>query len=114
MSLTAEKAQKILNQVPYEKGFHFFSPDGHYTGETATSLSAFLKDLDRIDTQSVRFHFERGDFQKWINDVIGDNELADKIAKIDKKVSEESLNRTLAEMTQKRISQLQLIRTQSP
>ncbi len=107
--MNAEKAQKILSPVPYEQGFHFFMPDGHYTGETAVSLCILLKDLDRIDLQSIRFHFERGDFQKWLRTTIGDEELSRRIDKIDKLSSDEPLSQQLTETVQKRISELQLI-----
>jgi Family of unknown function (DUF5752) len=111
LSMSIEMAQKILSPVPYEQGFHFFMPDGHYSGETAMSLCIFLKDLGRIDTQSIRFHFERGDFQKWLKAAIGDEELAQRIDKIDKTAPDEVLSQQLAEIVQKRISELQLIDT---
>ncbi len=107
--MSAETVQKILSPVPYEKGFHFFMPDGHYSGETATSLCTFLKDLERMDSQSIRFHFERGDFQKWLRGAIGDDELARRIEKIDKTTPDEQLSQQLAETVEKRISELQLI-----
>jgi hypothetical protein len=109
--MSAEKAQKILSPVPYEQGFHFFSPDGHYSGETAMSLCSFLSDLHHLDIQSIRFHFERGDFQKWLRTTIGDEELAEKIHNLDKKVPEEMLRQKLTDIVQKRISELQLIDT---
>jgi hypothetical protein len=109
--MSAEVAQKILSPVPYEQGFHFFMPDGHYTGETARSLCALLRDLDRIDTQSIRFHFERGDFQKWILTTICDEELAQRIDNLDRKIPEETLRQVLTKIVQKRISELQLIYT---
>jgi hypothetical protein len=107
--LNAEKAQKILSPVPYEQGFHFFMSDGHYSGETARSLCVFLKDLGSIDTQSIRFHFKRGDFQKWLRNTIGDEELAQRIDKIDGATTDELLSKLIADTVQKRISELQLI-----
>ena len=83
-------------------------PDGHYTGETAMSLCSFLRDMDGVDVQSIRFHFDRGDFQKWLRTTIGDGELARTIDKLDKKISEENLREKLADIVQKRISELQL------
>jgi len=109
--MSVEKAQKILSPVPYERGFHFFAPDGHYSGETATSLCSLLSDLKHLDIQSVRFHFERCDFQKWLRTTIGDEELAQKIDEIDKTTPDEPLRQQLSEMVQKRISELQLIDT---
>ncbi len=108
-SCNTETAQKILSPVPYAHGFHFFMPDGHYTGETAMSLCSFLRDLGSIDLQSIKFHFERADFQKWIRTTIGDEELAQRIDKLDKKLPEETLQQQLTVTVQKRISELQLI-----
>jgi hypothetical protein len=75
-SRNAEAAQKILASVPYAQGFHFFMPDGHYTGETAMSICSFLRDLKSVDVQSIKFHLDRGDFQKWLRNTVGDQELA--------------------------------------
>ena len=111
MSMNIEKAQKILSPVPYEQGFHFFAPDGHYSGETATSLCSFLSDLKHLDIQSIRFHFERGDFQKWLRTTIGDEELAQRIDNLDKKMPDKQIRQQLSETVQKRISELQLIDT---
>ena len=107
--MNAERAQKILSPVPYERGFHFFMADGHYSGETAMSLCTFLRDLERVDTQSIRFHFERGDFQKWLRAAIGDDELAQRIDKLEKRVPDKTLQQQLTDTVQKRISELQLI-----
>ena len=109
--MNAENAQKILSPVPYEQGFHFFMTDGHYSGETATSLCIFLRDMERVDIQSIRFHFERGDFEKWIEVTLGDDELARKVSKIVKNLSDEKLRKALVDVVQERISQLQLIST---
>ncbi len=106
--MSAEKAQKILSPVPYEQGFHFFAPDGHYSGETAMSLCSFLRDLQHVDMQSIRFHFERGDFQKWLRGTIGDEELARRIDNLNKTAPDEQMRQQLAETVQKRISELQL------
>jgi hypothetical protein len=111
LSINTEEAQKILSPVPYQQGFHFFMPDGHYSGETATSLCSFLSDLKHLDIQSIRFHFDRGDFQKWLRTTIGDEELAGRIDNLDKTVPEETMRQQLAGIMQKRISELQLIDT---
>jgi hypothetical protein len=100
-------AQKILSPVPYAQGFHFFMTDGHYTGETAMSLCTFLRDIGRIDIQSIRFHVERCDFQKWIRNIIGDEELAQRIDELGSKIPEENLRQQLTN-AQKRILELQL------
>jgi hypothetical protein len=100
------QAHEILRSLPYEEGFHFFSPDGHYMGETATTLCFFLKDLQHVGIESVRFHFIRGDFQKWLRTTIGDQELANAIDDIDKNASDESLLTLLPDTVEKRIMHL--------
>ncbi len=75
------------------------------------SLCSFLKDLKNIDVQSIRFHFGRGDFQKWLRTTIADEELARRIDNLDKTAPDESLSQRLAETVQKRIFELQLIDT---
>ena len=58
--------------------------------------------------QSVRFHFDRGNFQKWLRGIVGDEKFAQKI---DKTAPDEPLSQQLSETVQKRISELQLIDT---
>ncbi len=107
----SEKAHKILKPVPYDQGFHFYVAQGNYTGVTSTSLCSFLRDMGNIDGQSIRFHLERGDFQKWIIKILGDEELAQKIDDINKENQEETLRQQLTNIVQKRISQLQSTHT---
>ena len=84
-------------------------PDGHYTGETALSLSSFLRDMGSIDIESIKFHIDRDDFEKWLTNTIGDEELAQIIDKLDKKIPEEKLREKLTDILQKRISELKLM-----
>lgn len=105
-SIDATIARKILSTVPYAQGFHFFTTDGHYTGETATSLIVFSKDLSGIDIQSIRYHFDRGDFQKWIRTTIGDEELANRVGSLENNRSDEAILRELTEVLQKRLAEL--------
>jgi hypothetical protein len=103
----AEAAQKILKVVPYAQGFHFFMPDGHYSGETALSLCLFLRDMGSVDVESIKFHLDRGDFQKWLRTTVGDEELALTIDKLEKNIPEENLREKLTDIVQKRITELQ-------
>lgn len=51
--------------VPMEKGFHFYDGADMPTEFLATSLPEFLDCVNKVSTQSLEFHLERGDFQKW-------------------------------------------------
>jgi hypothetical protein len=66
--------------VAFEKGFHFYTSVGNYTGITATSLSEFAMKLQTIPAESVAFHFQRNDFQNWIKYTLKDNALAARIS----------------------------------
>jgi alpha-amylase len=101
-----KKIVEILRTVPYEKGFHFYTAPGHFTGETATSLDAFEKKLQVVPMDSVNFHLQRGDFQKWIEDTLGDIELAKRVSLIKLTLPVEDLRKELLAMVQTRISEL--------
>jgi alpha-amylase len=92
--------------VPYDNGFHFFTSIGQYTGETAVSLVTFEKDIEVVPIESIDFHFNRADFQKWISDTIGDTELATAIDQIKKELAGEPLRRRLLNVINARINEL--------
>ena len=73
-----------MKKVPKEKAFYFFTSIGNYTGENASSLEEFLEKMKEIDSKSFEFHRYRGDFEKWIREVWGYEELAKKMSKIEK------------------------------
>ena len=107
--MDAKTAQHFLRSVAYNEGFHFFMVDGHYSGETAVNLCFFLRDLQHVDIQSIRFHFDRGDFQRWLRTKIGDEELARRIDAVDTNASDETLRQKLASIVEARIVELKAI-----
>jgi hypothetical protein len=103
-----KKIIEILRTVPYEKGFHFYTASGNYTGETATSLHDFEMKIQIVPDASLNFHLLRGDFQKWIEDTLGDTELAKRISLIELTLPSESLRKELLAILQTRISALKM------
>ena len=97
---------EILRNVPYEKGFHFHTASGSYTGETATSLDSFERKIQVVPEQSVSFHMQRGDFQKWIEDTLGDTELAKRISLIELTLPTEDLRKDLLAIVRTRVAEL--------
>lgn len=77
-----EMSQKILRTVPREKAFYFFTSIGNYTGESATSLKEFMEKINEVNLKSLEFHLYRGDFEKWLTEVLEDKELAEEIKKL--------------------------------
>jgi hypothetical protein len=82
--MNIENASKILRTVPREKAFYFFTSIGNYTGESAASLKEFMEKINEVNIKSLEFHLCRGDFEKWINEVLQDEALAAEFRKIQK------------------------------
>ena len=73
-----------MKKVPKEKAFYFFTSIDNYTGENASSPEEFLEKVKEIDSKSLEFHLHRGDFEKWVREVWGYEELAEKMTKTEK------------------------------
>jgi len=82
--LNRELIQKILGTVNYERAFFFYEDIGKPTGAFAISLLDFCNKINTIAPKSLTFHLKRGDFENWVRDIIGDNELAHRMAKLKK------------------------------
>jgi hypothetical protein len=112
-NISESKIVKILSNVPQDKEFQFFIGLGQDTGETAASLETFAQKLEQINADSVTFHFQRHDFQNWVQLVVGDGVLAERINHINGQLPVEDLRRELVKTIQKRISQLRLLHGES-
>jgi len=82
--MNVETASRILRTVQREKAFYFFTSIGNYTGVSASSLKEFTEKINEVNPKSVEFHVYRGDFEKWINEVLQDQTLAEEIRKLQK------------------------------
>ncbi len=102
-------ASKILRTVKSHEGFWFSKAPGEFTGENVTSLKDFAKMLQVVDVQSIDFHFSRGDFRRWIQLVIGDNDLSIRINRIPQDTRGEKLRGDLIRAVSGRISELKKI-----
>ena len=107
-----ESATKILRTVSLPEAFLFFTDIGQYTGEFAACLDEFLEKLNKMPLKSLEFHFERGDFEKWIRGTLGDEYLADGISKIDRTLKGEEIREILQRTVKNRLDQLEV--TQEP
>ena len=71
-----------MTELQRDKAFYFFTSIGNYTGEYACSLKEFLQKVKEIDSKSLEFHLYREDFQRWIRDIMANEELAEELHKI--------------------------------
>ena len=72
------RAAKTLRTLPPETAFWFSSPSG-FIGHTAYNLDQFCELVSLVPGDSFQFHQERGDFASWIEEILGDAELAESI-----------------------------------
>jgi hypothetical protein len=75
-SLDRDRALLITSSVPLEKGFRFFTDLHKPTGALATSVFDFADQLKKVDFKSLEFHMKRGDFSKWLKEVVKDDSLS--------------------------------------
>ena len=68
-------AATALRCLTPDKAFHFYSPE-RYTGYSAYSLKEFSRLLEFVPDEIFLFHQERGDFSRWIAEVLEDSALA--------------------------------------
>lgn len=82
--MSTDNASKILRTVPREKAFYFFTSVGNYTGMSAASLKEFTERMNEVNTKSLEFHLQRRDFEKWVDEVLQDKDLAFEIKRLQK------------------------------
>jgi alpha-amylase len=100
-------AKRMLRRLPIGKGFTFFYEFARPSGLTVHSIDEFYSILKKVDISSIRFHMERGDFERWLSQVVGDNKLADELTKIsNKKLRGESLRKRILATVERRIKEL--------
>jgi alpha-amylase len=75
-------ASRILRKVLREEAFYFFSSIGNYIGESAASLEEFTRKIKEVNSKSLEFHLYRRDFEKWVDEVLGDAGLAERIREL--------------------------------
>ncbi len=82
--MSPEVISKTLKTVPREKAFYFFTSIGNYTGVSASSLKEFMEKINEVNVKSLEFHLQRGDFEKWIDEVLQDKGLAEGVKRLQK------------------------------
>jgi len=71
-----------LRTVKDQEAFYFYEAVGKPTGELARNLSDFLNKVKVVKAESLVFHLQRGDFQNWVANTLGDSKLGKDLAKI--------------------------------
>jgi len=85
--------------VSREKAFQFYVELGQYAGTLATSIEEFIRALETAPVRSLSFHTQRRDFEKWLREVIGSDEIAERIGDLRRsKLEGEQLRAALVQL----------------
>jgi len=93
--------------LPDDKTFKFYKGWGQYTGVSADGLVRFAVALETVEPASVEFHLERGDFEKWLTEVVKDAELATRFSRLKSYKGNEAKNNA-ARAARQRLQELNL------
>ncbi|MGD6806592.1 MAG: DUF5752 family protein [Candidatus Bathyarchaeia archaeon] len=78
-----KNALKISTQVPAEKAFNFYVGEDKPLGFSAKSIEEFYRVIRQVTVDSIDFHLYRGDFERWVEEVLQDQVLADKVDELE-------------------------------
>ncbi len=82
LSEKGKNALKISMQVPSEMAFHFYVEVDKPLDFSAQSLEEFYRLVRQVCSDSLEFHLYRGDFERWLQDVLKDGELNEAVASL--------------------------------
>lgn len=93
--------------LPQHRRF-YFHVDGGRAPQPAASLWEFRDTLAEVPVDTLRYHLERGDFERWLRDVLHDEELARRLRKIrHRRPEREHLRAMLVEAVADRYEELE-------
>ncbi len=107
--------ENVLRKIEDEKAFYFYQDVNVYSGIKVNSLEDFAKALPTLAIEIIDFHLKRGDFEKWIREVLGDETLSNNIAKIrEKGLTGEDARKQLIQIVNRRLRDLRKKVAKSP
>ena len=82
------------------KGSHFFKCVGYCAAVTATCLCEFYVMLQTMDSETIKYYLQCGDFQSWLKANVGAAELTNMMNRIKEGLSGENLRQELLSLVQ--------------
>ncbi len=96
--------------LPAHKRFYFCDAAGSPNGRVAANLWEFNEMLKILPPGTLEYHLKRGDFQKWLADVLRDEELARRVQKLDARgLHGDALQQMLVEVVHNRYEELEYL-----
>jgi alpha-amylase len=100
----------LFAPLPAPKRFYFHDCHGKYLGIVASSLWEFGKTLQTAPTDSLKYHLKRGDFERWLSEVLYEKELAKELSKLShRNLPAEALRQALAQLVEERYEELEAL-----
>ena len=100
---------KILRTISKSDGLELYKAPGDSTGKTATSLSDLYEKIKLVDIRAVNHHFKKREFEKWIRNNLGDEELARRFSRIDREAHGEKLRAQMMTLVKTRLDELKTL-----
>lgn len=98
----------LLAPLPSDKQFYFHPQEQDTDVRPAASLWEFRQALPKLSIKTIKFHLQRNDFERWMTDVIHDDELARQIHKLaSRPVNEKELKEALFATVASRFDELE-------
>jgi hydroxymethylpyrimidine pyrophosphatase-like HAD family hydrolase len=92
---------------PREKRFYFHDSQSHFLGTVAANLWEFRQALATLPLESLQYHLQRGDFARWIAEVLSDRELARRINRLaHRSITGDALREALSATVRQRYDEL--------
>jgi len=76
----------VSGLLPPPLRFHFRDDEDRLTGARAANIVELHRELARCEPSVIRHHARGGDLSRWTQDVLGDDELARRIAGVEAQV----------------------------
>ncbi|MBN2145920.1 MAG: HAD hydrolase family protein [Anaerolineales bacterium] len=93
--------------LPAPKRFYFHDENGRYLSRVAANLWEFCEICKELPLSSLEYHLRRGDFERWLADVLQDSELPRQVHKLSHRgISGEELRQALVTITSERYQEL--------
>lgn len=93
--------------LPKPKMFHFHDGRGHYLDRAAANLWEFRQALGELPIETIQYHLQRGDFERWLENVLHDEELARRVRKVgSRNLQKDRLRQALLEVVIDRYEEL--------
>lgn len=110
---TAEAA-RILRRLPSWRAFWFYRDVDQPLGQGAMDLNELCQVILTVDEGSLEFHMGRRDFEDWIREAVGDEELASKVRDLgEEALSAGQIRETLHALVSQRCDELSRIASEA-